>query len=201
MDTNKFLLIVVFHTNNKLLFIKLFGIERALAQTTRSKTLGPITFITRYAVLCGVMRCYAVLCGVMRCYAMLCGVMRCYADLIFHKVTSGWAPGATRNRVNFKVLNFYQRWMRRRSRSDFYDAAAAAARRRWPAAAAASSAARAVVRSARLAAAAANFGMLQPPQRLPAASRSGAADTSGCHCQDYVQRARNSPFGRSYLSS
>ena len=48
-----------------------------------------------YAVLCGVMRCYAELCGVMRCYAVLCGVMRCYADLIFHKVTSGWAPGTT----------------------------------------------------------------------------------------------------------
>ena len=51
-----------------------------------------------------------------------------------------------------------------RSRSDFYDAAAAAARRRWPAAAAAGSAARAAVRSARLAAVAADFGMLRPPQ-------------------------------------
>ena len=52
--------------------------------------------------------------------------------------------------------------MRRRSRSDFYDAAAAATRRRWPAAAAAGSTARAAMRSARLAAA--DFGMLPPPQ-------------------------------------
>ena len=64
----------------------------------------------------------------------------------------------------FRAKN--QRWMRRRSRSDFHDAAAAV---------------RAALRSARHAAAAADSGMVQcsgrrSPQRLSAASRRGTAD-------------------------
>ena len=35
--------------------------------------------------------------------------------------------------LNLSIYDLYQRWMRRRSRNDFYDAAAAAARRSWPA--------------------------------------------------------------------
>jgi hypothetical protein len=42
-----------------------------------TRTAGP----SRYAVLCGAVRCCAVLCGAVRCCAVLCGAVRCCAVL------------------------------------------------------------------------------------------------------------------------